>query len=266
MARTERLADRIAAIAEREAALLVNAERDDARAGALLVNAESDAARAAAVIATIDEREAAREAARAAALLVNAERDAHDTLAAALVVKKFEDYGTSMRSVIHIPEVEFHEMSIFSQRSDKQNMILGASVQAVVSQEWPTGVSANAIGRLNNDIRLPEWPRAWTGGPGGAETNRVDVRFPCIEWWSGIIKCNWVITVDMWGTPITGDKIHLRTILDVRGAAENVWVTDDAGLVVSKYFTPTEEEIAQNTGSLYGCFYFTCVVQSTKYE
>ena len=203
---------------------------------------------------------AEREAARAAALLVD------DALAAALLVKRFADYGTSMRTVFHIPEVEFDEMSIFSQRSDKQNMILGASVQAVVSQEWPTGVSANAIGRLNNDIRQPEWPRAWTGGPGGAETNRVDVRFPCIEWWSGIIKCNWVITVDMWATPITGDKIHLRTILDVRGAAENVWVTDDAGLVVSKYFTPTEEEIAQNTGSLYGSFYFTCVVQSTQYE
>ena len=207
-------------------------------------------------IAAIVERDAARDA----ALLVNAERD--DALAAALLVKRFADYGTSMRTVFHIPEVEFDEMSIFSQRSDKQNMILGASVQAVVSQEWP----ADNILRLNNDVRMPAWPRAWTGGPGGAETNRVDVRFPCIEWWSGIIKCNWVITVDMWATPITGDKIHLRTILDVRGAAENVWVTDDVGLVVSKYFTPTEEEIAQNTGGLYGCFYFTCVVQSTQYE
>ena len=144
----------------------------------------------------------------------------------------------------------------------KHPMVLGCSVQAIFSQE---AVQGNAGWRIDNDVKETELDRVWTGGESGAENSRLQMRlmngcsaeFLCDE--AKFETSKWEITVDMWATEITGDKIHLRTLIEKRMDGVELWGDEDFGSV-TKYFTPTSEETALNTGGQ--GFYFTCIVQS----
>jgi hypothetical protein len=77
---------------------------------------------------------------------------------------------------------------------------------------------------------------------GGGEKSRIDFRLMHGK----INDLNVDVEIDIWGTSAEGDKIHLRTLIDEHGS---VGARDDIGLAVTKYFTITEDEIAQNTGA-----------------
>jgi hypothetical protein len=79
---------------------------------------------------------------------------------------------------------------------------------------------------------------------GDGEKSRLDFRV--MEGKNEIKKLDVDIVIDLWATSQAGDKIHLRTLIDEHGS---VGVRDDIGVAVTKYFTITEDEIAQNTGA-----------------
>jgi len=164
---------------------------------------------------------------------------------------KFADYETSssdfttFKSVFHIPCYwETIERDYGARRSLKQQMILGCSVQAIFSQEadWLTDVATTENSRLQMHLM-----------------NGRSVEFLCDE--AKFEDSDWEITVDMWATSITGDKIHLRTLIEERKDGLDMWGSELGGMVTT-FFTPTEEETSLNNGGQ--GFYFTCIVQSTS--
>jgi len=183
---------------------------------------------------------------------------------------QFADYGPSSserlfyKSVFHIPaHWQTTDRERVARKSMKHPMVLGCSVQAIFSQE---AVEGNAGWRIDNDVNETDLDRVWTGGQNGVENSRLQMRlmggcsaeFLCDE--AKFHDSDWEITVDMWATSITRDKIHLRTLIDVRKDGLDMWGGEWGG-VVTKYFTPTEQEISLNTGGQ--SFHFTCIVQST---
>jgi len=163
------------------------------------------------------------------------------------------------KSVFHIPYLRADE-PIVARKSRKHAMILGCAVQAIFSQE---AVQGNAGWRINNDVKETELERVWSGGHSGVENSRLQMRLMngrSMQWMCDNFETSkWEITVDMWATEITGDKIHLRTLIEKRMDGVELWGDEDFGSV-TKYFTPTDEEISLNTGGQ--GFYFTCIVQS----
>jgi hypothetical protein len=117
----------------------------------------------------------------------------------------------------------------------------GVSVKVFVTQEaekrFKYNPSAPQTTRLGSRTPTGLWK-------GGGEKSRIDFRV--MEGKNYIKNLDVDIEIDLWATPKEGDKIHLRTLIDEHGS---VGVRDDVGVAVTKYFTITEDEIAQNTGA-----------------
>jgi hypothetical protein len=108
-------------------------------------------------------------------------------------------------------------------------------------------VTQEAIGNVMAKPSAPQTTRLGSMTPtglwkGGGEKSRIDCRLMRGD----INKLKVSIIVDLWATPKEGGKIHLRTLIDEHGS---VGVCDDIGFAATKYFTITEDEIAQNTGA-----------------
>jgi hypothetical protein len=112
-----------------------------------------------------------------------------------------------------------------------------AKVRFHVSQESPTLHGSKGRVCTTNFHIVP--PSKWDGN---GELNRLDVRFKDCP----VDSMDWDIVVDMWATPTNGDMVHLRTLIDMKGA---IMETDDVGRVVTKYFTATKHELELNSGA-----------------
>jgi hypothetical protein len=156
---------------------------------------------------------------------------------------QYADYGPRSsefllyKSVFHIPASwQTADRERVARKSMRHPMVLGCSVQAIFSQE---AVQGNAGWRIDNDVKETELDRVWTGGESGAENSRLQMllmggcsaEFLCDE--EKFHDSDWEITVDMWATSITRDKIHLRTLIDVRKDGLDMWGMNGAGWLPS---------------------------------